>query len=653
MFPRAKKNGSTVHRKSILPLAFLMLFSIGFVPAEPCFSDPIERILDFESLIRVHQDASMTVEETIRVVCEGKQIKRGIFREFPTRYKDRYGNTVQVGFEVIDVLRDGRPEPYHIQEASNGKRVYIGQKDVLLRPGTYTYKITYKTNRQLGFFRDFDELYWNVTGNGWSFVIDRALAVIELPPGAQIEDKVAYTGRFGEKGGAYTVGFDEDGRVTFTTTRPLMAGEGLTIAVAWPKGIVTEPTSLDKAGYILRDNRSLVVGLAGMSILLAYYLLVWFRVGRDPAKGTIIPLFSPPKRFSPAAVRFVMHMGFDDKSFAAAVVDLAVKGSLTIRRGDDGVFTLEKKAGDNSNLSRGERTVLDKLLGSKRMIRLKNSNHLAIQAAISALKKTLRRDFEKIYFFRNSGFFLPGLILTLLTLGAVILTSRDFATAAFMSLWLSIWTVGCFFLVLAAAAAWKRALQGEKSILRSGAIGTTVLALPFLAGEILGVWLFSSSVSALAALVLVALLLINALFYHLLKAPTLSGRRVMDAIEGFKLYLSVAEAERLNTLNPPDKTPGLFEKYLPYAMALDVENEWSEQFADVLNRAAADGGYRPVWYEGTSWSPMHGNALASGLGSALAGAISSASSAPGSSSGSGGGGGSSGGGGGGGGGGGW
>jgi uncharacterized membrane protein len=126
----------------------------------------------------------------------------------------------------------------------------------------------------------------------------------------------------------------------------------------------------------------------------------------------------------------------------------------------------------------------------------------------------------------------------------------------------------------------------------------------------------------------------------------------MDEIEGFKLYLSVAEQERLSILNPPDKTPELFERYLPYALALDVENEWSEQFADVLAAAAGGGGYQPAWYSGTSWSRMGASTMASNLGNSFAGAISSASSPPGSSFGSGGGG-SSGGGGGGGGGGGW
>ena len=111
----------------------------------------------------------MTVVETITVNSTGNVIKRGIYREFPTRYKDRHGNNYVVDFSVNEVLRDGKPESYHLEGLSNGTRVYIGRKEVFLNPGTYTYTIRYSTNRQLGFFKDHDELYWNVTGNGWSF----------------------------------------------------------------------------------------------------------------------------------------------------------------------------------------------------------------------------------------------------------------------------------------------------------------------------------------------------------------------------------------------------------------------------------------------------------------------------------------------------
>ena len=59
-----------------------------------------EKILRFHSAIVVHEDASMTVREIIKVRSEGQEIKRGIYRDFPTRYSDRYGNKYVVGFKV-------------------------------------------------------------------------------------------------------------------------------------------------------------------------------------------------------------------------------------------------------------------------------------------------------------------------------------------------------------------------------------------------------------------------------------------------------------------------------------------------------------------------------------------------------------------------
>ena len=152
-------------------------------------------------------------------------------------------------------------------------------------------------------------------------------------------------------------------------------------------------------------------------------------------------------------------------------------------------------------------------------------------------------------------------------------------------------------------------------------------------------------------------------FYQLLKSPTAAGRPILDRILGFRLYLSVGEQERLNLEDPPQRTPALFETFLPYALALDVEQQWSQQFAGVLSAAAqevtvpsGETGYTPSWYSGTAWSTLGAAGFADALGSSMSSAISSSSTAPGSSSGSGsggGGGGSSGGGGGGGGGGGW
>jgi len=635
--------------------AFLVLvvFSVGLGFDGHAIAAEAERILDFKSHVQVLRDGSMTVTEEIKVVAAGEKIKRGIFRDFPTQYHDRYGNTIRVGFNVLRVLRDGISDSYHIEGRANGKRVYIGRKDFFLHSGTYTYMITYKTDHQLGYFKDFDELYWNVTGNGWAFVIEEAEALVELPPGTEVLKTAAYTGYSGEKGQDFTSRFDEEGMISFKTTRFLQPKEGFTIAVAWPKGVVPEPKIKEKVDFILKENLSIKAALIGFILLVGYYFIVWFRVGRDPENGTIIPRFSPPKGFSPEAVRFVFQMGYDHKAFAAAVINLAVKGALTIHEDAEGEFSLTRTGVSVATLARGERKIIEKLFGTAGMLKLTNHNHKDIQQAIFGLQSTLKMNFEKLYFLRNSGFLAPGIFITLLTLLVMAMTAPEKALAGFMGVWLSGWTVACFFLGSRVISAWRAAISIGSLRAWGKALGPTLFSVPFFAGEIFGLGVFSSAVSPLATVLFVFLVFVNVLFHYLLKAPTRTGRSVMDEIEGFKLYLSIAEKERFAMLNPPDKTPELFEKYLPYALALDVENQWNEQFAGVLATATAEaGGYHPAWYQGRRSMSDDITGFAGTLTSSFTSAISSSSIAPGSSSGSGGGG-SSGGGGGGGGGGGW
>ena len=100
-----------------------------------------ERIEQFTSDARVNIDGSVDVTETISVNAEGRQIRRGIFRDFPTTYSDRNGLRVVVGLQVISVKRDRQPEPYSIESLSNGKRVRMGSADVFLDPGIHVYEI--------------------------------------------------------------------------------------------------------------------------------------------------------------------------------------------------------------------------------------------------------------------------------------------------------------------------------------------------------------------------------------------------------------------------------------------------------------------------------------------------------------------------------
>ena len=546
-----------------------------------------EEILQFDSQIVVQTNGSMVVTETIRVRAQGNQIRHGIYRDFPQLYQGRWGLRTQTGFNVRSVQRDGRPEPFHEADRQNGTRVYFGSAASVLTPGIYTYEFVYETDHQLGFFKAQDELYWNVTGNGWIFPIAAATATVILPDGAAPGNLESYSGRQGAKGKDCTAKVI-DGRAHFESTRILDPGEGLTLVVCWPKGFVAPPAAGDQWRTIIRANQGMALAAAALLLAVAYYLLAWAFVGRDPKPGTIIPLYEPPKGFSPAAVRYLARMGFDNRTLTAAILNLAVKGKITIHEYQDKAYTLFRTEAAIDGLTHEEIGLLCKLFEDGPRLTLLQVNYETLQEATSELKERLAGAEEQIYFVRNLLYWIPGLLLVLAGLGAMFIHPIN---------------------------------------------GGPFASIP---------WMIGIAVTGVIVVVL---------FYYLLKAPTSKGRQTLDQIEGFKLYLSVAEKDRLNLENPPERTPALFEQFLPYALALGVEQKWSEQFAAVL-AAAGQGatGYSPGWYSGGSWSGMNINSLTSSMSSSLSSAIASASTAPGSSSG---GGGASGGGGGGGGGGGW
>src|SRR3989344_32845 len=571
--------------KKLTFLAFVL--AIGLFAVQPAFA--AEEIRSFHSDITVNPNSTITVTETIAVVAEGNEIRRGIYRDFPTRYQDRYGNNYTVGFDIVLVTRDGSPESSRTESLRNGIRTYFGREDYFLPHGEHISAFTYQTTRQLGFFDTHDELYWNVTGQGWVFPILQASATVHLPDGIAIGDieLYGYTGPTDAQGTDFTATINDSGDVSFTTTKPLGAYEGLTIVVGFPKGFVAEPTQKQKLGYFISDNRSLIILGFGTVAVLLFYLISWHRVGRDPKKSTIIPLYEPPQGITPALMRYIYRMKFDNKAFTAKIIELAIKGAFTIEQtGNKGLFStikysLEKSSDTAVQLTAEEGAIVDQLFDTATTLTLENKHYKKIQAARSELKEWLQKQNQSGKYFKTN---LPHAAI--------------------------------------------------------GGIGSL-----FVIGLSLGP--FANPIALVAAIVL--LLSINLIFFKLIKAPTTLGRKIMDEIEGFRWFLSVTETDRLNFHNPPQKTPELFEKFLPHALALDVEQQWAEQFAEVFAKITAAGDqYQPRWYVGAHFYAINIAAFSSSLGTTMNSAVSSAATAAGSSSGGGGGGGAGGGGGGGG-----
>lgn len=645
--------------KNFLAVVCFLWAAIAATVAQDQDSD--ERIRSFDSHITVNLDGSMLVKETIAITSAGESIQHGIYRDFPTRYKDRRGNQYSVLFDVVSLQRDGQSEPYHTEDLSNGVRVYFGSSTYDLPPGEHTYEFEYRTDRQLGFFADHDELYWNVTGNGWKFPIDVATVTVVLPPNVRghVTDLEGYTGYQGTKGRAYTATRDDDGNPVFRASK-LAPRQGLTIVVEWPKGLIAEPTAAQKRAWFIRDHQPEILGVAGVIVVFLYYLVVWARVGRDPKQGTIMPLYEPPDGMSPAAVRFLERMGFDDKAFTCAIIGLAAKNYLRIERDESKTYKLERKgkAPSESGLTADEKALAKILFEDGSPLTLTNAKHSLLSRAQKAVENTLHASMETGYFLTNGRYVWPGAILSLVAIAAMVVTrgGSQLAVAIFMSIWLTGWSFGVYALLSSVVRAWRSARS--EGVLGFGQAGfLSLFSIPFLIGECVGIGLLLWTCGVVASAIIASAILINVLFHHLLKRWTLAGRALLDRVEGFKMFLQAVDADRIQTMAPPpNKTPELFERFLPYALALGVEQAWANQFSEVLAQAAAAGGstrgYSPSWYTGFGAATFSAASFTSSFGSSFSSAVSSSSTAPGSSSG-GGGGGSSGGGGGGGGGGGW
>lgn len=543
-----------------------------------------ERILSFDSDITIEEDGALLVTEEITVYANQNNIQRGIFRDFPTIYEHPSfsGFRSTTTFDVVEILRDGKPEPYHMDNIEYGKRVYIGDEDVFLVPGEYTYDITYRTKRQIAYSDEEDTLWWNVTGNGWFFPIESASATVRVPEGVAFDDLAfdAYTGDLGATEQNVDYYRLDDGSLHIATTVQLQSYEGFTIGVGLPPGHIGQPESV--LFGIARDNIDSILFL----LVVLYYFIAWWNKGRDPKKGTIVPQYEPPNGVSPAEVRYLQKMHLDKRGFAAAVINMGVKGFLTIEKNKK-EYTLRKTGKNERLLSDDERAIAHSMLKKKDSITLGKKYSPNVNSAVTKWEDILVKKHLHKHFHHNSVYILPGAAITLL-----------------------------------------------------------IMAIPW--------WLYAT-ISGFQIFLFLIAIVINVIFGFLLYAPTLTGRKLMDEIEGFKWFLSVTEKERLEFAHPPEKTPELFEKFLPYALALGVENKWSEQFADVFkNMEEAQMNTALSWYAGASLMDFASGSFAHDIGSGLSSTIAKTSVAP--SSGSSGGssfGGFSGGGGGGGGGGGW
>jgi uncharacterized membrane protein YgcG len=584
--------------------ALLLVFSCAHVCA-----GAREYIELFDSTITVEKSGMLDVRERIIVHAEHDQIKRGIFRELPLVYSDGAGLLKRVSYELVECSLNGATISVFTRYASNGVIFVIGNPDKFVDIGRHEFVVHYRLSNELGFFATHDELYFNVTGNGWRLPMAAVRATVQLPyQGPQDSIKLAaYTGGYGSKSHDAQWRVEHIGdknSIIFETTQPLGRYEGLSIVVGWPKGYVVAPTLYSTIVRFVSDNRSILI------LLICLLFSIWFgifsvlRTRRMAPRGTIFPLFDAPAGYSPGACAYMLNRAYSSRSFAADVLGVAVAGGIAIES-------------------------IKSLFGGKSYRLTKKENNLDTKTKEHSSKEYSFESYNKIV----AGLFVDSDMIELKKgkENKILIQTTESLNAYYDRTYKSLLTANPF-----------------------GAIAAGVLACAgFVVSYLIDPFLFASLI-VYVLLVLLACVVIATGMFNRWYTP--EGRAIVDHIEGFKMYLETAESERMKIIGtPPDRTPELYETFLPYAMALDVEKAWTKQFEPVFEayERMHHTPYYPLWFIGTDLSGFSSGGFASSFVSSIGSStISSSSFAPGSSSGFGSGG-SSGGGGGGGGGGGW
>jgi uncharacterized membrane protein YgcG len=573
--------------------------------------DLSDRILSFDAELKIDSTGKLNVTEKI-IVYNGSDntgnnntILRGITRDFPTVYTNKIGLKSNVPFKLIQVTRNNTKENSRSEKLKNGIRVFIGSRDYLLPEGIHRYTIQYETQHQFIYHADKDELYWNVNGNGWAFTIDRISCKIVFPTGSIIKENACYTGIQGSTSSNCNSTILTPNSIRFQSTKRFNQFEGLTIASAIEKGIMLKPSQTSYYLKLINENRFIFSILGLLIIFFFVHYSYWYKRGRDPKNGVIFPQFNPPMSYSPADVGYVYHQAYTPQLFAATLMDFAVRKLLHIDVSKEGTIFKSIKysfSKPTERISDDRDYTLYAWYGFDPE-ELYNQQVVSgtYNSKIGSLNRTLENQLKsrlldegnqtqplKKIFSLNNGYIGAGIFYIFCLLMALIV----YATTFYMS-------TGYYI--------------------------------------IFGTVLFLSIV-------------IQFVFMKIIKAYTSEGRKIADEIHGFRMYLSTAEGLYFNQLTPPEKTLELYEKYLPYSIALGVENEWGDQFKEQLDIASQKENYNSFFYTTNHFSTFNGN---SSFASSLSSTISSASTPPSSSSGGSSGGGSSGGGGGGGGGGGW
>jgi hypothetical protein len=594
-----------------------------------------ERITDFVSDVEIRPDSRLDVTETITFRVMGTEIQHGINRDFPTDYRGLWGSRSTTGFVLEEVQLDGESVPTQLSRVKNGVRIRIGDPDRLVPPGSHTYTIHYLTWWQVSFLSTEDSLDWNVTGNGWTWPIDRAELRLHGPEELVWNSVRLFTGLPGSRAEDGRIIAQAPGFLDVVTARPLSLHEGLTVAASFPKGVLQQPSQLQVAAHWVGDNLPLLPSFLGV-VGIGFYVGWLFLYGTARPPAVIIPQFAPPRGFSPAMVGYLEDKRLSNRDFSAGIVGLAVARRVKLIH-RDGIYWLVRQQ-NGQPVTDLEAQFEGALFRGGDELRVSAKNYLLIGFARTTLKNLLRRAVMPALLHKAPGNGWPAVAFAA---GTIVLTAAalvvEFGTIS-KPLGYGIFAVVGALVVFRAVTGsysrwrlvphygWMRSFHRYSWRQRCSLVIVSLILLVagFSVDDTVSLSLF------FVALFVAATVVLTAASFRLLTVPTAEGWKCRDQIEGLKLFLSVAEADRLRVLNPPDFTPALYEKLLPYAVALGVEMVWSRRFAAALAASRID--YQPDWYDGSHpWNRSEITEFSSDLGGSLSAAIAAASTPPSSS----------------------
>lgn len=556
-----------MHRRILRLLFILLLLWAALPPAVAARSLVIE---EFDVELMIAGDGKLYVTETIRPRFTGSW--NGIYRTIPVHYRTPQGfnYTLLLNLESVTDGR-GRPLKYERSRQRHYQQLKIWVPGA--RDATRTIILQYWVRNALQFFATHDELYWNVTGTEWEMPIQSATARILLPPEASGIRAVAYSGPRGSRAqeAAVETTYSE---VRVRMRRPLASREGMTVVVGWNKGAVSEPGAWAKVSLFLRSNWMFLIPLGTFGLMF----WLWYTRGRDPRLRPVVPRYEPPPGMTPAELGTLVDNSADMRDITATLVDLAVRGYLLIEEREgrkllgwrpdrDYTIILRKPAADWTDLPPHEHKLLDALFQQGRLA----------SVTLSALENRFYKDLPDI---RDRIF-------------ARLLERRYYT---------------------------QRPDKVKQAYLIAGAVaGGAIFWIGGMTSGLLGM----APLGFFAAAILTALAIMG--FGWFMPARTFRGARALEDVLGFKEFLDRVEADRLDRMI---KTPEMFEKFLPYAMALGVEKNWARAFEHIYRQP-------PEWYRGTDGAIFHPRSFVSDLGRMSSRAAAAMTSAPQSSGGSG------------------